>query len=169
MTVVACDALSKQEVSSLIKDSQAVVSLIGHGPGVSATVQETATKYALEAMNEYGISRFISLTGTGVRMPGDKPGLFDKMGNWLISQVDPERVRDGVAHAKIMMQSNCNWTLLRVLKRTNGKHKGRPILAPNVPSELFTPRARVAAAILYLLVNDEFIRQAPVVRGVNLG
>lgn len=167
MTIVACDALSKREITNLIKGSDAVVSLIGHGPGVSATVQKTATEYTLAAMKEHGIKRFVSLTGTGVRMPGDRPGLMDRIGNWVITQVDPERVRDGIAHAHVMMQSDRDWTLLRVLKLTNGKHSGAVELAANVPSELFTPRARVAAAIVQLLQTDDFIRQAPVVRGAR--
>lgn len=167
MVIVACDALSKREIRDLIQGSDAVVSLLGHGPGVSATVQKTATEYTLAAMKEFGIARFISLTGTGVRMPGDKPGLMDRLGNWVISSFEPERVRDGVAHAHVMMQSDRDWTLLRVLKLTNGKHDGQPILAANVPSEMFTPRARVAAAILQLLGSPEYIRQAPVIRGVG--
>lgn len=165
MTIVSCDALSRQEIDNLVKGSDAVVSLLGHGPGTAATVQKTATQYTLDAMKQHGVKRFISLTGTGVRMPGDKPGLLDKLGNWIISQADPERVRDGVAHAKIMMQSDRDWTLLRALKLTDGRHSGAVDLAPNVPSELFTPRARVAAAIVQLLQANDHLRQAPVVRG----
>lgn len=167
MTIVACDALSRREIGNLINGSNAVVSLLGHGPGVSATVQKTATSYSLDAMKEYGVRRFISLSGTGVRMPGDKPGILDHFGNWLISQVDPERVRDGVAHAHVMMQSDSDWTLLRVLKLTNGHHTGQVELSANVPSEMFTPRARVAAALVQILENNQYIRQAPVVRGVQ--
>lgn len=167
MTIVACDALSKREINDLIKGSDAVVSLLGHGPGTAATVQKTATQYTLDAMRAHGIRRFISLTGTGVRMPGDKPGIMDRLGNWLISGVDPERVRDGVAHAHVMMQSDRDWTLLRVLKLTDGHHSGGVELAPNVPSEMFTPRQRVAAAIVQLLQSGDFIRQAPVIRGAR--
>ena len=167
MTIVACDALSRHEIDNLVRGSDAVVSLIGHGPGVSATVQKTATLYTLAAMKEHGVRRFISLTGTGVRMPGDKPGLIDKLGNWWMMQADPERVRDGIAHAEVMMQSSSDWTLLRVLKLTNGTHNGQPVLAANVPSELFTPRARVAAAIVRLLQGNEYVRQAPVIRGTD--
>ena len=118
-------------------------------------------------MKEHGVRRFISLTGTGVRMPGDKPGLIDKLGNWWMMQADPERVRDGIAHAEVMMQSSSDWTLLRVLKLTNGMHSGQPVLAANVPTELFTPRARVAAAIVRLLQGNEYVRQAPVIRGTD--
>lgn len=165
LTIVACDALSRDEITKLIKGSDAVVSLIGHGPGVSATVQKTATQYALDAMRQYGIRRFIGLTSTGVRMPGDKPGLIDRLGNWFMRQTNPDLLRDGVAYAHVLMQSDCDWTLLRVLKLTNGSHKGLAMLAANVPSEARTPRARVASAIVQLLQGNEFVRQAPVVRG----
>lgn len=167
MTVVACDALSRREIDELVKGSDAVVSLLGHGPGTAATVQKTAADYTLTAMKERGIKRFISLTSTGVRMPGDKPGVMDRFGNWLMSQANPDRVRDGAAHAQVMMRSDRDWTLLRVLKLTDGKHSGAAVLAQHVPSELFTPRARVAAAIVQLLQSDEYVRQAPVVRGAR--
>lgn len=167
MTVVACDALSKQEIHNLLTGADAVVSLVGHGPGVSATVQETATKYTLEAMKARDISRLISLTGTGVRMPGDRPGLLDRLMNFMLYSADPKRVRDGEAQARVMMQSDRDWTLLRALKLTNRRHSGKPVLAANVPAELFTPRERVAASIVDLLQTNQYIRQAPVIRGTE--
>lgn len=165
LTILACDALSKNELKILIHGSDAVVSLIGHGPGVSATVQQTATRYILQLMQQFGIRRLISLTGTGVRFAGDRPGMIDKLANRFIASVDPERIKDGKAHAELLKKSDVDWTLVRVLKLTNGSHHGRVTFSPHVPSELLTPRSRVAAGVVQLLKTDQYIKQAPVITG----
>jgi len=63
--------------------------------------------------------RLISLTGTGVRFPGDKITLTDRLLNLAVTVIDPARVKDGRDHVAILQQSSLEWTVIRVLKLQN--------------------------------------------------
>lgn len=165
LEVVVCDATDKKQVGNLLEGVDAVVSMIGHRPGSPAWVQTDATKTILAAVRKRGIVRFISLTGTGVRFDADKPGIIDRLANMAIKMIDPERIADGVAHAELLKSSQLDWTLVRVLKLTGGRHVGKVRLNLHGPAEMLTPRRRVAAAVVQLLQDNSFIRQAPIIIG----
>lgn len=157
-----CDAMKLDDVEKLIKGCDAVVSLIGHGKDSPAFLQTAATCNILSAMKRHHISRFVSLTGTGVRTDGDTPSYLDKMLNQAIRIIDPARIRDGKAHADVIIESDVDWTIIRVLKLTDfGPHKYR--LTNHGPARMLASRATVAAAILDVLVEGYHIKSMPVV------
>lgn len=167
LTLVPCDATRVDEVRTLIDSSDAVVSMIGHGPKSPRRVQTDAMKVVVEVMHELGATRLVSLTGTGVRFPGDKPNLLDRMANLFISTVDPNRVQDGIEHARYLESTDLRWTILRVLKLGNGEHEGRVRFSLTGPAESLTPRTRAAQAALQVIEDDSFICQAPIITGVD--
>jgi hypothetical protein len=113
-------------------------------------------------MTEIGLTRFISLTGTGVRFPGDRVTATDHFLNLSISLIDPARVKDGLQHVEVLKQSHLKWTVVRVLKLQNTKP--RPYtLTEHGPTKVFVSRHEVASSILTLLSNHSFIEQAPII------
>lgn len=165
LEVIECDATKRNDVIHLLEGADAVVSMIGHTSGSPARVQTTATKTTLAAMGEFGIRRIISLTGTGVRFDGDRPSTVDRLANWAIHLIDRQRIEDGVAHAELLKSSQLDWTLLRVLKLTRSRHTGKVKFSLTGPVEWLTPRRRVAAAVVQLLQDNTYIRQAPIIIG----
>lgn len=167
LTVLRCDAANKDDVRRLLQGANAVVSLLGHGKNTPEHMQINAMKVLAEVMQELKITRIVSLTGTGVRFAGDTPSLIDRILNFSIAKIDPKRINDGIDHVKFLQSTKLDWTILRVLKLTNGAHAGRVQLSKSGPVELFTPRQRVASAILQTLDEASFIREAPIVQGVE--
>lgn len=163
LEVVSCDARDIGDITNLISNCDAVVSLIGHTQKSDADVQSHATRNCIAAMKQTSTKRFITLTGTGVRFPGDTPNVIDRVLNMAIRIIDPDRVTDGVKHVALLKQSELEWTVLRVLKLTNGEFTGRVKLSLTGPAEPTTPRAKVAQALLVVLQSDEYIKQAPIV------
>lgn len=161
--IVQCDATNVADIDRLVDGVDAVVSLIGHTRRSGGDVQTRATENIIEAMKRHNVMRVISLTGTGVRINGDTPSLIDRCANVAIRLIDPQRVGDGVRHAAVLQQSQLDWTILRVLKLTNGTHNGPAYMSAHGPAELFTPRARVAAAIVELLHEARYIREMPII------
>jgi putative NADH-flavin reductase len=162
LEVVNCDATNQSDVTNLIKGCDAVVSLIGHVKGSPRMLQTEATQTIIAAMQQMKIVRFVSLTGTGARQKGDTPSLIDKILNFIVYKVDPDRVDDGVEHIKMLHTSNINWTVVRVLKLT----KSRPRkfqLTRYGPAKLLTSRGEVASAILNILSTDEYNHTTPVI------
>ena len=156
-----CDAGSRDDVRALLKGADAVVSFIGHVKGSDHRVQRDAMNVLVPAMREGGIRRVISLTGTGVRFPGDIIGLVDRFLNFGVAMVDPDRVQDGIEHVEILKASNLDWTILRVLKLQD--FKSRPfVLAEHGPTRWFVNRNEVAQAVLQVLREQSFIQAAPI-------
>jgi hypothetical protein len=162
LKVLRCDATNKQDLIKLIVGQDAVVSFIGHVKGSPKDVQTSAITGIIDVMNELDIKRLLSLTGTGVRFPGDKITLLDRILNISISIIDPNRVKDGIAHVNIIKDSDLDWSVLRVLKLQNIKDKSY-ILLNNGPSKPFVGRKEVAKAILEMIVSETFIKKAPMI------
>lgn len=161
LEIMQCDATNVDNIKQLIFGQEAVVSLIGHTKNTPKNVQTNAITNVVKSVGSTGV-KIISLTGTGVRFPGDAPSLMDRFLNFGIAQVDPARIRDGIDHAQVLKRSDTNWTLLRVLKLTNGrttKYK----LTTTGPAKNLTSRLEVALAILEVLKSDQYIKKAPVI------
>lgn len=165
LDIVDCDALKQDEVDQLVDGSDAIVSMIGHIPGSPSRLQTEAITNVLAAMRKHGVVRLISLTGTGVRFDGDRPSVIDRIANLAIKLIDPKRISDGIEHAEVLKRSQLDWTMIRVLKLSNGQHEGKVTFSLTGPAEFVTPRRRVAAATVQLLKENNYIRQAPIITG----
>ncbi len=162
LTEFQCDATNLKEVSNLITGSDAVASFIGHVKGSPAAVQTDAMRVLVEAMQAQGIRRLVSLTGTGVRAPGDRITLIDRFLNFGVGLIDPARVADGRSHAEVLKESTLEWTIIRVLKLQNVAP--RPfVLTPHGPTKIYVGREEVAQAALEVLQNNSFIKQLPII------
>ena len=162
LELVECDATDIKDIEKLIEGCDAVLSFIGHGKKSPPTVQTDGIKNVIKACKKLSIKRVISMTGTGVRFPGDNVTLVDKVLNKSISIIDPERVEDGISHAEKLKNSDLDWTLIRVLKLTNGS-ANEFSLKENGPAKIFVPRREVAEACLQVLEDKSFIQEAPVI------
>lgn len=160
--MVECDATKKEDMINLIKGSDAVVSLIGHVKGSPADVQTMSISNAVTAMKALGIKRIVSLTGTGVRLDGDKITLADRFLNLGVRIVDPKRVKDGLEHFKVLRESGLDWTVIRVLKLQNLK-PAKFQLREHGPTKVVVSRKEAAEAILMVLVDGAFIKAAPII------
>jgi len=162
LTVVLCDATQEEDVRKLLEGAEAVASFIGHVKGSSARVQSNAMRVITKVMHTLKIRRIVSLTGTGARMPGDKTSLLDRLSQLVISFIDPERVKDGQEHIKVLEQSELDWTVIRVVKLYD--HLPRSyMLDVNGPGKLLVSRSEVAEACLNVLQDNSFVRQAPII------
>ncbi len=161
LSVVRCDATKQSDLRQLIDGQDAVISFIGHVRGSPPDAQTAATRALVEAMQAQGLRRVVSLTGTGVRFPGDHITLVDRILNTGIGLIDPARVRDGREHVKVLQQSDLDWTILRVLKLQNTAPKPF-VLRQHGPTKWYVSRQEVAEAALQVLEQASFIRQAPI-------
>lgn len=162
LEVMTCDATNESDLTGLIKDVDAVVSLIGHVKGSSPDVQAIAIHAVINVIQRLSIKRLVSLTGTGVRFPGDQITLIDRLLNLGVRIIDPARVKDGRKHVEELKQSELDWTVIRVLKLQDSKP--RPfILSAHGPAKLYVSRYEVAQSILQVLEENSFVRQAPII------
>ena len=162
LTILECDATNEAQLMQLISGQEAIASFIGHVKGSAKDVQTNAITVVIKVMKDVGIKRIVSLTGTGVRFPGDKITLTDRFLNLGISLVDPARIKDGRDHVEVLKSSSLDWTIIRVLKLQNVA--ARPFqLLQNGPTKPYVGRAEVAQAVLQVLEQSSFIIGAPII------
>ncbi len=162
LTVVTCDITKPDDIANVLRDCDAVVSLLGHRFKSPAKLQTDAMNVITEQMKLLNIRRIVSLTGTGVRRPGDKVNIVDRLANMAIAIVDPARVNDGKAHVDVLEQSQLDWTVVRVLKLTNGKAE-QYRLTRGGPAKTLVSRQTVADALVSVLYDNKYIHSLPVV------
>ena len=169
LTLVNCDATNETDLANLLKGQDVVASFIGHVKGSQADVQTVTMQKVVKVMQGLGLKRLVSLTGTGVRSPGDKITLVDRVLNISIGIIDSARVRDGRNHAEVLKRSNLEWTVIRVLKLQNVAPKPFQLLEHG-PTKMYVGRQEVAQAVLKVLEEKSFIRQMPIIANpqVNL-
>ncbi|RWZ78915.1 MAG: hypothetical protein EOT05_04200 [Candidatus Microsaccharimonas sossegonensis] len=162
LTAIPCDATNYYEVKALLKGQDIVFSCIGHVPNSAKDVQTQATKVIVRVMKELGITRFITLTGTGVRLAGDHITLFDRFLNFGVEMLDRPRIIDGRNHVQVLRESELEWTVIRVLKLEF--ENNRPFtLLPHGPTLPYVSRKVAARAMLQVAENHSFIRQLPII------
>ena len=98
-------------------------------------------------------------------MPGDSVKFIDWCMNAAINVIDHNRIVDGKMHVQALQQSTVDWTVLRVLKLTNGGSQPN-ILTLHGPAKILVSRETVAQAALDLLEHKGFVQQAPVISPV---
>ncbi len=166
VTYHTCNVLDRKSVDKIIAGSDVVVSVIGHVKHSPEFLQSDGISNIIWSMERHGVRRLISLTGTGVRFPGDKITLIDRILNMSIGLIDPKRIADGKKHVDIIKNSNLDWTIIRVLKLQNTKST-KFVLREGGPTKNYVSREDVARAILDVVENKSFIREAPILSKAN--
>ncbi|HEX7633550.1 MAG TPA: NAD(P)H-binding protein [Candidatus Saccharimonadales bacterium] len=162
LVVMQCDGTQEDQVRALLNGADVVVSLIGHVRHSPKRVQTETIRNVIKVMQENGSTRLVSLTGTGVRFPGDKVSLRDRFLNALLHIVQPPRVKDGIEHAKLIQASGLEWTILRVLRLQNRTPKPY-VLLEHGPTKASVSREEVAVALMQILEQHSFVQQAPMI------
>lgn len=166
ITIIKGNVMDYESVLSALHGADAVISALGHIKGSDPLMQTKGMQNIVKAMQELGIKRVLSLTGTGARVEGDHPSLIDKVLNFIVAKVDPDRINDGVEHVKVLQNSNLDWTVVRVLKL--GKSEKEVIdykLTDGGPAELLTSRKKVAKVLVDLINSKDYMGKLPVVSG----
>lgn len=164
--IIQGDIINYQDVHKALNGTEAIISVVGHIKGSAPLMQTKGMQNIVNAMKAHKLSRVLSLTGTGVRMVGDRPSIVDRILNIAVSIVDPERVNDGIEHVKVLQNSNLDWTVVRILKLTKStKPLKSYALTEGGPVELFTSRKKVAQVLINLIDDKKYIGKMPVISG----
>lgn len=162
LTTVLCDATNPSDLKNLLQGQDAVASCIGHVKESAPDVQTVATKVLVQVMDQLLMKRFVTVTGTGVRFPGDMIGPVDRCLNFAVGILDPNRIKDGREHTKVLQSSDLDWTLIRLLKLQDVPAK-EFALTRHGPTKWYVGRDEVAAAMLQVLEQASFIKQSPII------
>lgn len=111
--IVKGDATHPESIRQLVEGCEAIISVVGQRPG-EPLVACRATQNLLDAMNEFGVKRLISLAGLNVDTLSDRKGKETLMATEWMKANYPEIHADRQKSYALLEKSSLDWTLVRV-------------------------------------------------------
>ena len=163
--IIKGDATDPEAICNLVKGCQAVISTVGQRPG-EPLVASQAVMNVLEAMDKFGLKRFISLAGLNVDTPFDKKSQETSMATEWMKTNFPEIHADRQKAYAFLDECTLDWTLIRVPYIEFLDVAGE--LAVNLKD---CPSGKINAGSLAIFLVDQlfdesFIRKAPFVASI---
>ena len=163
--IVKGDATHPESIHQLVEGCEAIISVVGQRPG-EPLVACRATQNLLDAMNEFGIKRLISLAGLNVDAPSDRKGQETLMATEWMKANFPEIHADRQKSYELLEQSSLDWTLVRVPIIEFQEASGD--LAVNL-EDCLSGKINAGSLAVFLveqLFDESYYRKAPFVASV---
>lgn len=160
MEVMQGDARNEQDIFSFIKGCQAVISTLGQPKGESPIFSQ-ATQHIIQAMQAFGIKRYILTAGLNVDAPEDKKSEKTQMATAWMRANFPEISADRQSEFRLLKESNLDWTLVRVPMIKQTEERSKILLSlEDCPGEKIST-ADLAHFLVEQLSDESFVRKAP--------
>jgi putative NADH-flavin reductase len=166
LSVIQGDILDASKVLQTLEKSDVIINVIGHVKNCPADLQTRATENILSGMRKQGITRLIDLTGGGVKVQGDNPGLIDRFIVFIMRNLAGNSARnrllDGENHVALISRSALEWTIVRAPVLLPGKAKGRTTIGMvgHIPGYSLTFED-LTNQIINILEDKSFVHQYP--------
>ena len=163
LTVIQGDAMNAADVSKALQGTEAVINALGHVKGSPDNLQTVVIEHVLNAMKANNIKRLVTLSGGGVRFPGDKPKFIDHFFKFLLSMLSPKVLKDVERHIEILKKSNVEWVVVRGPRLNDNPHTGRYKVGMIGDEGMSTQcsRANVADFMLKCTSDNQWVGKGP--------
>jgi nucleoside-diphosphate-sugar epimerase len=164
LEVVQGAVLERERVNEAVAGADAVISVLGPVNNEPTYTISQGMAHILEAMHAHGAHRLIVSVGAGVRMPQDKPGLFDRFIGVVLKLTARHVYQDMVRVAAWVRESDRDWTLVRVPMLTDNPGTGdirAGYLGQGTGPRL--SREDMASFIVRQLEDERYLHEAPVI------
>jgi len=161
VTVIPTDVYDKKSVQIAVKEQEAVLSALGSWGTAKKDILSTGMAVIIPAMKRSGIKRIVTLTGTDAWLPAEQPSLTARGFHMALKVLAKPILVDSEQHLRLLAESGLEWTSVRS-PIMNKYGTVEYVLQATKPGLLRTiHRASVAHAMMEIIENDRFIRQAP--------
>lgn len=113
LTVIRGDVTDPASVARTIAGADAVLSLFGQVKGSPKTLQTDGTRVIVEAMQQAGVRRIVTLSGGGLSAPDDRPKAPDRIMRFLPKTMAGHVLADAEGHLEVLQGSGLDWTVVR--------------------------------------------------------
>lgn len=163
--VVEGDATDRGALDRLVVGADAVVDVIAPDRGSPKDLRRRIVPQLLDAMDQHDVDRLVFLTGAGVRVEEDEPGLFDKAIVQVMRLVASDVLEDGEQATAAVTASGLDWTVVRAPRLNDDDPRGVARAFPGVGqgSNTKIARADLARWLLDELEEPAWVHRHPVV------
>jgi putative NADH-flavin reductase len=161
LTVIQGDVKQKADITHALQGCDAVISTLGSWGTPTKDILSKGMEQLIPAMQEQGVNRIVSLTGSAAMVPSDNWSVAGKLARFFLHLIAPKILDDGEQHIALLMASNLEWTVVRSPVMNNWGVAAYT-LTNKLPGALETiNRAAVAEAMVDQLSDQTHLRQAP--------
>ena len=164
ITVIEGNALDRNALALLLDDSDVVISALGPvtADGDAARMLSTnVSELIVGLMPEYGIERYILLSGAAVAMPDDNRSVT----GWLVQKLAalrfPHTLKDKQAEYELLAESTARWTLVRCPVIDPEPFQKTPEASLDTISSFSLRAVELARFVVEQIDSDEFVRKGP--------
>jgi uncharacterized protein YbjT (DUF2867 family) len=164
ITVVQGDARDPAAIAALLHGSDVVISALGpvKGDGEAArTINTTATRNVLQAMEDTGVSRYLVVSGAAVVMPGDQR---DLLGWWIrtLARIGlSDALQDKQAEYALLAASDADWVLVRCPLIDAQAFRQQPMVSTLTPPAFRVRAGEVSRFIFEQVDSAQYVREGP--------
>lgn len=163
LEVISADIYKPDQYITAIKGCDAVVSTLGSWGTPQKDILATGMQHIIPAMQQYGVSRIVSLTGADARATSDTMSWAHYVGRGLLLIFAKKILLDGEKHLELLEESELEWTVVRSpIMRQKGKSNFNLTAKRPYPWQTIR-RQNVANAIVMLAIPTSYSQQAPFV------
>jgi putative NADH-flavin reductase len=168
LIIVKGDIHNRAHVYRAVKKNSIVVSTLGSWGNKDRDIVSSGTKNFISTMNQEGIKRIVTLTGSDAIVSNDKFTFMQRITRPLILTSPAKKIlADAERHLALLENSDLDWTTLRSPVMTRGDEDEykltdkRPSVFSNVS------RKSVAKAMISLIDDEDYIGKAPYIARVK--
>ncbi len=161
LNVIKGDVHNQEDVAHALEKQEIVISTLGSWHTKTKDIVSSAIANIVPIMEQKGMKRIVTLTGSGARATGDKKSLLESFGHAVFSVIAGKIVRDSEEHIKLLEQSSLDYTVLRSPVMTN-KPSNKYELSTLANGAIDTiSRTAITAALKELVTSTRHTRAAP--------
>lgn len=157
------DATDYHSVLTVMKGSQAVLSTLGptrlRRRAAKKLICSQATCNVIKAATNLNIKRYVVVSGAAVSLPQDKRNFY----GWLSSALVPLFVwyvlKDKKIEARLLQESELDWTLVRCPEITNSRAKKNPVVSLYTPQWLQVRAGELACFLVSQIRDDSYLKR----------
>lgn len=169
LTVVEGDAYAGTNVDVAVGGPEgtgpvdAVVSVLGQTSDGVDDLLTVAGRHVVAAMDEYGVDRYVTLVGAGVREEGESVSLGGRVMGSLLKLLARNVLEDAEEHVEDVRATDLRWTVVRAPRLTDGDHTGEFDHGTDIELGIRDAAARpnVAHFVLDCLESDAYVSEMP--------
>jgi putative NADH-flavin reductase len=163
VTVVQGEIDDSTAVARALSGSDAVISTLGSWGTKNKNILTTGMQTIIPLMEEQGIIRIITLTGSDAQWSQDKLNSINKLSHAILGLIAPKILADGETHLRLLEASSLDWTTVRSPTMTSSSSDTYTLRLKARSPLAWIPRAAVVKALVDQLQDPSFIRQAPII------
>ncbi|MBG9737907.1 NAD(P)H-binding protein [Paenibacillus alvei] len=158
--IVEGNASDKAAIRSLLEGTDGVINAFGQ-PMRDKPIYSEVTKQVVEIMKEFGIRRYIGVTGGSLDIEGDRKSWMNRIGARLFRLFYGDMIRDKQRELDILRAYELDWTLVRLPFVHEGDVNKPVKVSPYDMPGMRISNHRIAQFLVDQIKDAAYLRQTP--------